>query len=168
MYQIVTKISLLLLYVLSVGACAAQDSVKVKTNESITQHSQRLLTEKLGDSVACIIINAKKAEIICDSISKKLSQNEIEIAKYLVSDTCNFKKGFAVDGHFYNYLSIVFKTKKEFVTLRYDFVLDKLQISGSEDKLLTETDLTRYDIVNFGLLAFPDNKYLNRFKIEKK
>lgn len=157
---------LLLLILSCATSCVAQDSVSV--NETITQHYNRLLKEKVGDSIANIIVSAKKADIICDSVVKKLNPNEIEIAKYLVSDTCNFKKGFAVDGHFYNYLSIVFKTKKQFVTLRYDFVLDKLQITGSENKLLSETDLARYDIVSFGLLAFPDNKYLNRFKTEKK
>ena len=150
------------------NSCVAQDSVKIQTNETITQHYQRLLKEKVGDSIANIVISAKKVDIICDSVAKKLNTGEIEIAKYIVSDTCNLNKGLIVDGRFYNYLALMFKSKKEVVTIKYDFVLDKLQITDAENKLLNETDLTKYDIVRFGLLAFPKNKYLNRFKTEKK
>ncbi|MBQ3691013.1 MAG: hypothetical protein II937_14285 [Bacteroidales bacterium] len=157
---------LLLLILSCATSCVAQDSVSV--NETITQHYNRLLKEKLGDSIATIVINAKRAVIVCDSVAKKLSSGEVEIAKYLVSDTCNYDNGAKAQGLFYNYLELAFKNKKETVRYQFDFVLNKMRIIGGNGKGLCEKDLRSYEILNFGLLAFPGNEYLKRFKTEKK
>ncbi|MBR3714085.1 MAG: hypothetical protein IKP73_13645 [Bacteroidales bacterium] len=161
------RVVLLLLAIVScTSSCMAQDAV---VNESITQHYNRLFKEKVGDSIANIILDAKSVEIMCDSVQKKLSANEIAIAQYIVADTCNLSEGYAVDGLFYNYLSFKFVTKKKSITICYDFVLDKMRIYSAEGKKLAERDIkSALPPVRFGLLAFPDNKYLKQFNTGKK
>lgn len=161
------RIMLLLFVIVScTSSCMAQDAI---VNESITQHYNRLFKEKVGDSIANIILDAKSVEIMCDSVQKKLSANEIAIAQYVVADTCNLSEGYVVDGLFYNYLSFKFSAKKKSITICYDFVLDKMRIYSAEGKELAERDIkSALPPVRFGLLAFPDNKYLKQFNTGKK
>lgn len=161
------KILIACILICSQTSCMGQEK-SIAHDETIWQKNNTLFANEVGDSIVNLVLKAKCIYLCCDSAKVKLDANETTVAKYIVSDTCNLKKGLNVDGYFHNYLSLMFVSKKDTITFMYDFSLEKMQIRGKNDIELSETDIKDYGILRLGLLAFPDNKYLNRFKQMKK
>lgn len=151
-------------------SCSAKKTSDKGTSNTI-EVIDSIVLQAVGDSIFRVLTNPKTVEIsslplqsanIKQVLTKKISSNEREVIKFIVTNPKNYVKNTTVYGVFTPQLQVILSQKKAKVILKYDFGLHKWSIFNEKDESIAMFDLSSDNMLRFASNIFPENQFFNK------
>lgn len=147
--------------------CSAKSPCQ-KTSHNLAADS--VVTKALGDSVCSIIEKARTMRLFTvtapdDTVNTPGSvivpMKDRSLVKFIITNPDDYESDVVTYGIFVPQFGVQFATRKEEVSIYYDFGLRKWQLRNAKGDVLLERDLKSGNMFRFARTAFPDDKFFN-------